>query len=185
SRNSRDRAFLDALRQLADRTDSFHERMDTYATNPWDVDSEVRVILTQARRVNTRMRRISAVSDLRDDWASVIDDVNRMQRLLAGEDVGVPPAHPEWATRDTGRRASGHPDQGYGDVRRAANRDYRTTVITGGDLDQLRQLSHDLDVQARRALAAAHRRQRATSGTGSHLSADPRPFPSETSSPPE
>src|SRR5262249_53618500 len=178
SANSRDRAFLDALSSLADRTDSFHERMDTYATNPWDVDSEVRVLLTQARRVNSRMRRITALRDLNDDWAAVVDDVNRMQRLLAGQDVQVPPAHANWNARDMGGR--GYPDQGYGAP--PAPGDNRTPYISGGDLDELRQLSHNLDVQARRALAVAEREQGTTYGPRGDMLADLRHFVSQTSS---
>src|SRR5262249_53524377 len=180
SRNSRDRAFLDALRNLAARTDSFHERMDDYATDRWDVDSEVRVLLTEARRVNSRMRRITAVSQLYDDWNAVVDDVNRMQRLLEGENVQVPMAHPEWNARDMHGRGPISPDQRYG-LPTPAGRDYRTTSINGRDLDELRQLSHDLDLQARRALTVAERDPSATSGGRADMLADLRHLVSQTS----
>lgn len=100
SRNRNDRALVSALQRLADRTSAFHDRLDSYEANPWDVDTDVRSLLTEARRVNSRMRRINAVSNLYDDCAAVVADVNRMQRLLAGEDVQVPSAHAEWDNRD-------------------------------------------------------------------------------------
>ena len=194
SRNGRDRAFVNALGNFARRTDSFHERMDTYRANPWDVDSEVRDLLSEARRTNGRMRRISAVRDLYDDWASVVDDVNRMQRLLAGEDVQVPPAHTEWGARegpDQGEYGQGGHDHGArhdegqeGLLRRGNDdaRGYRTSEITGQDLAELRDLSHDLDTQARRALDIAERDQAGRSRANAPILADLRHFVSQTAS---
>jgi hypothetical protein len=179
SRNGRDRAFLSSLGSLADRTASFHDRLDNYQANPWDVDSEVRSLLTEARRVNSRLRRINAVSSLNEDWAAVVDDVNRMQRLLAGEDVQVPPAHAEW---DHGDRYGRGRDNGYGDIRRAGNYGGERTVwLSGRDLEEARRLSHDLDVQARRALATAERNTSDASGRGVQMLSDLRHFVSQTS----
>ena len=183
SRSRNDRAFVSALERLADRTAAFHDRLDNYEANPWDVDTEVRSLLTEARRVNSRMRRINAVSDLYDDWAAVVDDVNRMQRLLAGEDVQVPSAHAEWEDRDVdNHQHSAANDDNYGGVRRVG--DYgnaRTASITGRDLQEVRHLSHDLDVQARRALATAERNTSDASGRGAQLLGDLRHFVNETS----
>jgi hypothetical protein len=185
SRNSRDRAFLNSLRNLADRTASFHDRLDNYEADPWDVESDVRSLLTEARRVNSRLRRINAVRDLSDDWAAVVDDVNRMQRLMAGEDVQVPTAHAEWDTGDSGDRGRDTTfgrDTGYGDVRRAGNYGAdRGAWISGRDLEEVRQLSHDLDVQARRALATAERNASDASGRGTQMLSDLRHFVSQTS----
>ena len=179
SRNSRDRAFLSSLGSLADRTASFHDRLDNYQADPWDVESEVRSLLTEARRVNSRLRRINAVSNLYDDWAAVVDDANRMQRLLAGEDVRVPPAHAEWENGGGYDQAS---DNGNGDIRRAGNYGGGRTVFLGGrDLEEARRLSHDLDVQARRALATAERNTPDASGRGAEMLSDLRHFVGETS----
>ncbi len=185
SRNSGDRAFLGSLRRLADRTASFHERLDSYEENPWDVQSEVRSLLTEARRVNSRLRRINAVSNLNDDWAAVVDDVNRMRRLLAGEDVQVPSAHAEWdrgESNDRGRDTTFGRDNGYGDVRRVGNYgNDRTASITGRDLQEVRRLSHELDTQARRALTTAERNTYDGSGPGAQMLGDLRHFVSQTS----
>jgi hypothetical protein len=185
SRNSRDRDFLSSLKRLADRTASFHERLDNYEADPWDVQSDVRSLLTEARRVNSRLRRINAVRDLYDDWAAVVDDVNRMQRLMAGEDVQVPTAHAAWDNGDSsdrGRDTTFGRDTGYGDVRRAGNYGTdRGAWISGRDLEEVRRLSHDLDVQARRALATAERNASDASGRGTQMLSDLRHFVSQTS----
>jgi hypothetical protein len=184
SRNRGDRAFLDALRRLADRTASFHDRLDSYEADPWDVEGDVRSLLTEARRVNSRLRRITAVRSLYDDWAAVVDDVNRMQRLLAGEDVQVPPAHAEWDNGDGNDRARDTTfgrDSGYGDVRRTGNYGTdRGAWISGRDLEEVRRLSHDLDSQARRALATAERNTSDASGRGTQMLSDLRHFVSQT-----
>jgi hypothetical protein len=182
SRNRNERAFLDSLRRLADRTASFHDRLDSYQANPWDVESDVRSLLTETRRVNSRLRRINAMSDLSDDWAAVVDDANRMRRLLAGEDIQVPPAHAEWDNRDMGNDHHPAPyDNGYGGVRQVGNYgNDRTAWITGRNLQEARRLSHDLDTQARRALATAERNTDA-SGRGAQLLSDLRHFVNQTS----
>jgi len=183
SRNRSDRALLGSLQRLADRTSAFHDRLDSYAADPWDVDSEVRSLFTEARRVNSRMRRINAVSNLYDDWAAVVDDVNRMQRLLAGEDVQVPRAHAEWdnSGMDNGRYPATN-DNGYGGVRQVGNYgNDRTAWITGRDLQEARRLSHDLDTQARRALATAEGNTSDASGRGAQLLGDLRHFVNQTS----
>jgi hypothetical protein len=181
SRNWRDRAFLDSLRRLAARTESFHDRLDNYQANPWDLDADVRLLLTEARRVNSRLRRINAVSNLYDDWAEVVDDVNRMQRLMAGENVQVPTAHAEWdrdangADHDHSHGGGGmggaHDQGGYGAD--------QSRFLTGRELQQVRQLAHDLDAQARRALAAAEDSADA-SGRGLQMLANLRHFVGQT-----
>jgi hypothetical protein len=183
SRNRNERAFLDSLRRLATRTASFHDRLDGYQANPWDIESDVRSLLTETRRVNSRLRRINAVSDLYDDWAAVVDDANRMRRLLAGEDVQVPTAHAAWDNGDMNNRD--YPatnDNGYGGVRQVGNyRSDRTASLTGRDLQEVRRLSHELDAQARRALATAERNTSDASGRGAQMLSDLRHFVSQTS----
>ena len=191
SRNSRDRAFLDSLRSLGARTASFHDRLDSYQANPWDVEADVRVLLTEVRRVNSRLRRIDAVSSLSDDWADVVDDVNRMQRLLAGENVQVPAAHAEWDSHDGADGAADHlhggvsgvpPAGSYGNDRPAGSYgNDRTGFLTGRDLQEIRQLSHDLDAQARRALTAAEGNTSDASGRGAQMLGDLRHFVTQTS----
>lgn len=184
SRNARDRDFLDSLRRLAQRTDSFHDRLDSYAANPWDVATEVRVLLTEGRRINSRMQRMSAMRDLYDDWAAVVDDLNRMQRLMAGQDVQVPSAHPEWA-EDAGGHHHDHNGRNDGDRngypgRRNDAEDYRSGPFNGQDLDDMRRLAHELDTQARRALGVAERSTSDASGRGAQMLGDLRHFVERT-----
>jgi len=183
SRNRNERALVDSLRRLAARTSAFHDRLDSYEANPWDVDNDVRSLFTEARRVNSRMRRINTVSDLYDDWAAVVDDVNRMQRLLAGEDVQVPRAHAEWDDHDMdNHHHSATNDNGYGGVRQVGNYGSdRTAYLSGRDLQEVRRLSHDLDTQARRALATAERNTADASEREVQMLGDLRHFVSQTS----
>ena len=182
SRSRNDRALVSSLQRLAERTSAFHDRLDSYEANPWDLDTDVRSLLTEARRVHSRMRRISAVSNLNDDWAAVVDDLNRMQRLLAGEDVQVPTAHAEWDDRDSDSGHHSADEIGHAGVRPGGNYgNDRTAGITGRDLQEVRRLSRDLDSQARRALAAAERNASDASGRGGQLLADLRHFVSQTS----
>ena len=57
----------------------------------------------------------------------------------------------------------------------------RTALITGRDLQEVRRLSHDLDVQARRALATAERNTSDASGRGAQLLGDLRHFVNDSS----
>jgi hypothetical protein len=188
SRSGGDRMFLESLRRLAARTDSFHERLDNYQANPWDIQGDVRVLVSEARRVNGRLRRVNAVRNLYDDWSDVVDDLNRMQQLLAGRDVQVPTAHPEWDTANNADNADGHHHDhadvrpgDYGSDRRPGGvyGNDRGAFLTGRDLDTVRQLSHDLDMQARRALATAEADGEAY-GRGTQMLADLRHFVSQT-----
>ena len=184
SRNGADRAFLDSLRRFAARTESFHDRLDSYQANPWDLDADVRVLLTEARRVNSRLRRINAVSNLYDDWAEVVDDVNRMQRLMAGENVQVPTAHAEWDDRDADAEGRDHSHGGVGAAGGAHDRGGygadQSGFLTGRELQDVRQLAHDLDAQARRAVATAEGNTADASGRGLQMLGSLRHFVGQT-----
>jgi hypothetical protein len=155
---SQDRAFLNQLRNFAKRTDAFHEGMDENRNQPDQLDREVRNLSYEARRVDMRLRRVSALRELRDDWAAVVDDLNRMQRLMAGYDVQVPPAHAEWADR-SGRDENGYgyPGDRYGYPRTSDLGGYRTDPLSGQPLTDFRRLAHDLDTHATRAYDMAVR----------------------------
>ncbi len=182
SRNSSDRAFLDSLRRFAARTAAFHDRLDNYEANPWDLNADVRVLLSEARRVNSRLRRINAVSDLYDDWAEVVDDVNRMQRLMAGQNVQVPTAHPEWDDHDANDQDHTHggvgPAGGMGTA--SGSGMGRSDFLTGRDLQEARRLAHELDTQARRALATAEDNTADASGRGLQMLGSLRHFVGQT-----
>ena len=75
----RDPKFLRSIDRFAERTSSFHERMDTYQTRPWAVDDEINGLLNEARNVQYRLRRASFVTRRTvADWNEVISVLNQM-----------------------------------------------------------------------------------------------------------
>ncbi|MEO6323580.1 MAG: hypothetical protein ABIQ65_03055 [Thermoanaerobaculia bacterium] len=160
------RQFLRSLDDFARRADSFHERMDQYETRPWDLPREVVALDQSARRVNDTIRRARIYSGVAERWGQVVDTLDRMKRVLAGEDVRVPAAH----------RHGRDYDRDYGPF--ADNRDPRDVhqvqpaqpvllppssdmiVLNGRRLDEYRQLARDLEDHSARTLEIASRMSR-------------------------
>jgi len=148
----RDTKFLRSIDHFADRTDRFHERMDTYQTQPWAVDDEINHLLTDARNVQYRLRRARFVDEHTvEDWNNVVDLLNRMSaEYRAGIGYGggrwrnrrnEPPSSvpPPGTYREPNPNEPPPPDyrEGQGNYRRGQ-----------GDL---RQLAVELDERAARA----------------------------------
>src|SRR5262245_16008731 len=89
----RERQFLGFIQHFARRASEFHEQMDRYTESPWDVGADIEHLIQDARNVNGRIRRAHVLEHTWDDWASVLDVLDRMQRAMSGEDVRVPSAH--------------------------------------------------------------------------------------------
>lgn len=162
-RSWRTRQFLSSLDDFAKRSNSFHERMDTYDTHPWDLPREISRLDQSARRVNDTIQTTRVYSGVAEQWSQVVDVLDRMERLLAGEDVRVPAAH----------RRGGDYERDYGPFagrdEHADNREHGgafqpnqgdTITLAGPRFDQYRQLVRDLDAHADRALQIAGRMNR-------------------------
>jgi len=163
-RSWRTRQFLSSLDDFAKRSNSFHERMDAYDTHPWDLPREVSRLDQSARRVNDTIQTTRVYSGVAEQWNQVVDVLDRMKRLLAGEDVRVPPAHRRGGDyeRDYGPFASRdeHPDnREHGGVPQPSLSD-AITMAASPRSDQYRQLVRDLDIHADRALEIARRMTR-------------------------
>jgi len=146
----RDTKFLRSIDHFADRTDRFHERMDTYQTQPWNVDDEIDGLLRDARNVQYRLRRARFVDEHTvEDWNNVIGLLNRMsseyQTGIGGrwrgrygsrvdQSPGSPPPPPGSYQEPYGNRPP-EENRGQGNWRQ-------------GDL---RQLAAELDQRAARA----------------------------------
>lgn len=170
------RQFLASLNDFAHRSDGFHERMDTYDTRPWDLPREITALDRSARQVNDTIRRTRVYSDVAESWGQVVDVLDRMKRVLAGQDVQVPPAHRHGRDydRDYGpfadNRNDGHdrepirplqpnllpPD---GDQRVPPHSD-NNVILVGPRMEQYRQLLRDLDSHVSRTLEIAGRMSR-------------------------
>ncbi len=89
----RERRFLDAIHHFAADAHAFHERMDGYVDSPWEVPGHVEHLVSDAHRVSDDLRSARVYEETWDDWDAVLDVLDRMERVLEGEDVRVPPAH--------------------------------------------------------------------------------------------
>jgi hypothetical protein len=89
----RDRRFGDSVVRFSKQSRSFHERMDRYVDSPWDVPNEVGRLLEEARDVKGRIKDARISGETVEAWNDVLDVLDRMERVLAGEDVEVPSPH--------------------------------------------------------------------------------------------
>jgi hypothetical protein len=140
--NPRERRSLWALQHFSGQARNFHQRMDNYVERPWNLPNEVRELNAEARRVNQRMRAAGVFRETWTSWSAVLDALGRMNRLLAGQRVSVPPAHrTEWGDyqRDYAPWSRG----GYGDM--SGDR------LVGGRLQEFRQLADRLETETARA----------------------------------
>jgi hypothetical protein len=163
SRNGNERAYLSDLRNFSRKTSDLTDRLYDYQNNPRGLERQIRNMSNDARRIDSRMRRVSAANGLFDDWAAVRDGLDRMQRFVAGNDVQVPTPLPQWADR-------GRTDRyGYGRYRRSGRYGertsdaggFRTGVLTGRELTDFRAMAGDLDQRLRRVVDMAERRYNA------------------------
>lgn len=117
-----------------------------------------------ARRVNDTIQGTRGYSGVADQWNQVVDVLDRMKWLLAGEDVRVPPAHRQSGDyeRDYGPFADNRNGQRdtleHGGVLQPNSND--TLILAGPRFEQYRQLVRDLDAHADRAMEIAGRTSR-------------------------
>lgn len=112
-------SLLASVSDFARRTADFHFRMDSYLDSPWDVRREVDDLAKRARGVNQRIVNARLFPRTYDLWNSAIDVLSRMQQVLRGVDVQVPPSPVRhggegntWADhRDVDRNGNGVPDR--------------------------------------------------------------------------
>jgi hypothetical protein len=119
--------------------------MDNYETNPQDVPPRVNDLILRARRINARLLDGTYTArTTREDWVSVVDVLDSMKRVVAGEDVDVPMAHGEFEDYDR--------DYGpFGEVERAGGSGGSVFDLSGARLEDFRQLAHELDTSALRS----------------------------------
>jgi len=140
--HSGERKMLPQVQDFARRADSFHSLMDNYEANRRDVPPQVNDLLSRARRINSRLNSTYIARSTREGWTDVIDVMDKMKRVVAGEEVDVPMAHGnlEDYDRDYGM---------FGGVRRTAGN--AGLGLTGYRLEQFQRLAHELDQNALRS----------------------------------
>jgi len=142
-RRSSERKLLPQVQDFARRADDFHGMMDNYEATRRDVPPQVNDLITRARRINGRLNSTYIARSTREGWIDVVEVLDRMKRLMAGENVEVPMAHGDLEDyeRDYGM---------FGGVRRTRN-DGSAFGLTGDRLEQFQRLAHDLDQNALRS----------------------------------
>ncbi|HEU0107477.1 MAG TPA: hypothetical protein VFT38_14960 [Vicinamibacteria bacterium] len=149
------RTLLPALRSFATAAADFHDRMDNYDASTADVPDDVDSLILRARRIEARLRSARGVGSTAQAWPDVMDGLDRMKRAAAGQDVEVP-------DRDSG---SADYDRDYGPY---GNRPTRPVVgggLTGPQLEEFHQLSHQFADAVSRTYEIAWRQQKNFPGT--------------------
>ena len=147
-----ERRLLPLIRDFARRADDFHSQMDNYEAEQWDVPPRVNDLIIRARRINGRLGNTDLAETTREDWISVVDVLDDMKRLMAGQDVQVPAAHAGFKDYDR--------DYGmFGGVRRTSDAGASVLGLSGSQLEDFRRLAHDLDGSALQAQQIAETNQ--------------------------
>lgn len=145
---SSSRRVIPSLRDFARRADDFHRLVDDYEATRFDIPPRVNDLISRARRVNARLRTAYAEQSTREDWNNVIDVLDRMRQLMAGQDVQVPAAHGDFEDYD---RDYGPFRDTHGGVARTGDMGGSVIGLRGQQLQEFRRLAHELDTSALRA----------------------------------
>ena len=152
-RGASERRLLPDIRDFARRADRFHTEMDNYQTDRRDVAPRVSDLIQRARRVNDRLPGTYLATSTREDWTNVVDVLDRMKRVMAGQDVDVPMAHGgfEDYDRDYGmfggvRRTGSSGGSGFGGWQGSRLADFRRLAQ---ELDESALRSHQIAEQNR------------------------------------
>lgn len=146
--------LLASVSDFARRTSEFHSRMDSYLDSPWDVRREVDDLSRRAAGVNQRIVRARLFPGTYDLWTSAIDVLGRMQQVLRGTDVELPPPYARhggegngwWDHRDLDRNGNGIPDNREVQIAPPPIRAYESgRGFQGASMSELRQLGRELD----------------------------------------
>lgn len=168
SRNPRERALMQALRDFSRQAQRFHNRVDDYQFQPWRVNNDLARLRTAARNVNVRMRRVPALRETFEDWDLVMSDIGDMQRVLGGADVDVRRPDPEWDAATGAHHETSWPT-------------YPADTLRGQRLEDFRRLARELDVAATRAYTHARSQRADYSANGAQLLVDLEHFARQAS----
>jgi hypothetical protein len=142
---------------LLDRARRFRDRMEDYSNPPRYVRSDVDELDRMARDYESQTRNVSASSQAVENWTAAQDVIDRMQRLLAGSDVDIPPTGGSTFPTYPGTTTDASP---YG------------SVLSGSELEDLRRTTHEVVVRATLARDTAERAGSVGSDSDRRLLAD-------------
>ena len=134
---------MSTLANLIEKARRFRDSMENYSNPPRYVRDDVNELDRIARDMESRTRNVQVSTRAYDNWRGALDVLDRMQRLLAGQDVDIPPA-----TGSTGGSTyPPYPSTGgtYG------------SVLSGATLEDFRRTAHEIVVRGTLARDAAER----------------------------
>jgi hypothetical protein len=139
------------LEDLLDRARRFRDRMSDYSNPARYIQADVDELDRMARDLDNRTRYVQASQRAVDNWNSALDVIDRMKRVLAGQDVEVPPAvvtsgggtYPNNPTNPTYPTSPTQPSYG--------------SVLSGSALEDFRRTAHEVVVRATLARDTAER----------------------------
>lgn len=152
------------LGDLLEKARRFRDQMENYSNPPRYVRDDVNELDRMARDLESRTREVRVSTRAYDNWRGALDVLDRMQRLLAGQDVDIPPA-------------SG-PSTGSGGSTYPTSPTYPSTggtygsVLTGTALEDFRRAAHEVVVRATLARDTAERSGTVYNDTDRRLLAD-------------
>ena len=165
--------LLASVSDFARRTSGFHSRMDSYLDSPWDMRREVDDLFRRAQNVNRNVVNARLFPHTYDLWNSAIDVLGRMQQVLRGSDVQLPPpyvrregeGHGSWDHRDGDRNGNGIPDRlevqpGQPPPPPDRPNDRERGGFNAPNISELRQLSKELDERVMRTRDSMPRGER-------------------------
>ena len=83
---------MSTLATLIEKARRFRDSMENYGNPPRYVRDDVNDLDRIARDLESRTRNVQVSTRAYDNWRGALDVLDRMQRLLAGQDVDIPPA---------------------------------------------------------------------------------------------
>ena len=134
---------MSTLADLLERARRFRDSMENYGNPPRYIREDVNELDRMARDLEARTRDVRVSTRAYDNWRGALDVLDRMQRLLAGQDVDIPPATgpTSGSTYPTYTPTGGT----YG------------SVLTGTALEDFRRTAHEIVVRGTLARDTAER----------------------------
>ena len=132
---------------LLDRARRFHDRMENAADPPRYVRSDVGEIDRLAREYDRETHSVSASTRAVQSWTAAQDIIDRMQHVVSGGDVDLPPDAEVYPTNPPYPTTPTFPAEPspYG------------SVLSGSALEDVRRMAHELVVRATLARDNAER----------------------------
>jgi hypothetical protein len=91
--NSSAARLVSTALSFARDTHEFHRVLSSYERLPFDVPAALAELATAGREANESVRAARGMQNSYEDWQAILDVLERMRLLLAGEDVLVPAPH--------------------------------------------------------------------------------------------